>query len=688
MKKVLALLFWIAVGLTGAAAIGTVACSKGETINALWLVTAAFCTAAISYRFYGKWLETKIFMVDSQRVTPSVRHKDGKDYVPTHRWMVFGHHFAAIAGPGPLVGPVLAAQFGFLPGTLWLLVGGALGGAVHDSLILFSSVRRGGKSLGEMVKEEVGPGVGLIAMGSILAILVIILAVLALVVVQALAQSPWGLFTIAMTIPLAMLMGLAHRFLGAGVGGVTLFGVAGLLTSVWVGQYLHVDPVVEAWFVHDKVWIAWAVILYGFVASALPMWLLLTPRDYLSTFLKLGAVGALAAAIVFIQPTLHMPAITSFIDGSGLVFAGPVFPFVCITIACGAISGFHALISSGTTPKILDNENVIRPVAFGGMVTEMVVAVMAIIAACAMQPGEYFAINTPIVHPLNLTEQAAVIAKVTAATHFPITQESMETLAANIGERTMFGRAGGAPTFAVGMAYILSKAFASPTAQALWYHFAIMFEALFILTTIDAGTRVGRFMLQELLGLLWKPLAATSSWAANTFSSGLFVAAWGWFLYNGVVDPNGGISSLWPIFGIANQLLAVIAFCLGTTVLLKMGHRWVLLPVTLTPLLFMATATFMAGWMKIASPDVRLGFLAPAADLQAKAAAGVLSAEKLQQLPALLFNARLDAVVTGAFMILVAVIVLGSMRVWWQLLRGTRPMALQEEPAVLTQVAG
>ena len=688
MKKVLALLFWIAVGLTGAAAIGTVACSKGETINALWLVTAAFCTAAISYRFYGKWLETKIFMVDSQRVTPSVRHKDGKDYVPTHRWMVFGHHFAAIAGPGPLVGPVLAAQFGFLPGTLWLWVGGALGGAVHDSLILFSSVRRGGKSLGEMVKEEVGPGVGLIAMGSILAILVIILAVLALVVVQALAQSPWGLFTIAMTIPLAMLMGLAHRFLGAGVGGVTLFGVAGLLTSVWVGQYLHVDPVVEAWFVHDKVWIAWAVILYGFVASALPMWLLLTPRDYLSTFLKLGAVGALAAAIVFIQPTLHMPAITSFIDGSGLVFAGPVFPFVCITIACGAISGFHALISSGTTPKILDNENVIRPVAFGGMVTEMVVAVMAIIAACAMQPGEYFAINTPIVHPLNLTEQAAVIAKVTAATHFPITQESMETLAANIGERTMFGRAGGAPTFAVGMAYILSKAFASPTAQALWYHFAIMFEALFILTTIDAGTRVGRFMLQELLGLLWKPLAATSSWAANTFSSGLFVAAWGWFLYNGVVDPNGGISSLWPIFGIANQLLAVIAFCLGTTVLLKMGHRWVLLPVTLTPLLFMATATFMAGWMKIASPDVRLGFLAPAADLQAKAAAGVLSAEKLQQLPALLFNARLDAVVTGAFMILVAVIVLGSMRVWWQLLRGTRPMALQEEPAVLTQVAG
>ncbi len=683
MKKLLSLLLWALVGLTGAAAIGVLACYRGETINALWLVTAAFCTAAISYRFYGKWLETKIFMINARRVTPAVRHQDGKDYVPTHRWMVFGHHFAAIAGPGPLVGPVLAAQFGYLPGTLWLLVGGALGGAVHDSLILFSSVRRGGKSLGEMVKEEVGTGVGLIAMGSILAILVILLAVLALVVVQALAQSPWGLFTIAMTIPLALIMGLAHRFLGVGVGGVTLFGVAGLLASVWAGQYLHIYPVVESWFVHDKTWIALAVIGYGFVASALPMWLLLTPRDYLSTFLKLGAVGALAAAIVIIQPTLHMPAITRFIDGSGLVFAGPVFPFVCITIACGAISGFHALISSGTTPKIIDNERYIRPVAFGGMVTEMVVAVMAVIAACAMQPGEYFAINTPIVHPLNLTEQAAVIARVTSAAQFPITQESMEQLAATLGEKTMFGRAGGAPTFAVGMASILSKAFTTSKAQALWYHFAIMFEALFILTTIDAGTRVGRFMLQELLGLAWKPLGVTTSWVSNTFSSGLFVAAWGWFLYNGVIDPNGGINSLWPIFGIANQLLAVIALCLGTTVLLKMGHRRVLIPVTLAPLFFLTAVTFAAGWMKIASPNVRIGFLAAAADLQAKATAGALSPEKLQQLPALLFNSRLDAIVTGVFLVLVAVILLGSLRVWWQLLRGSRAMALKEEPAVM-----
>jgi len=519
--------------------------------------------------------------------------------------------------------------------------------------------------------------------------MVILLAVLALVVVKALAESPWGLFTIAMTIPLALMMGLAHRLLGVGVGAVTLFGVAGLLASVWGGQYLHTYPTVEGLFVHGKVWIAWAIILYGFIASALPMWLLLTPRDYLSTFLKLGAVGALAVAIVIIQPAIHMPAITAFIDGSGLVFAGPVFPFVCITIACGAISGFHALIASGTTPKILDNETVIRPVGYGAMVTEMVVAVMAIIAACAMEPGQYFAINAPITDPLSLTDQAAVVAKVTTLTHFPVTQESMAGLAASIGEKTMFGRAGGAPTFAVGMAGIFSKAFASSGAQALWYHFAIMFEALFILTTIDAGTRVGRFLLQDLLGQIWKPLGNTASWASNTFASALLVAAWGWFLYNGVVDPNGGINSLWPLFGIANQLLAVIAFCLGTTVLLKMGHRRVVIFITLIPLIFLTTVTFAAGWMKIASQDVHhnvhLGFLAAADALQKAAAAGTLPPAKLQHLPALLFNNYLDAAVTGCFLLLVAAILLGSIRVWWQLLRGTRPIALKEEPMVLAE---
>ena len=673
MQRLFQILLWSVIGLAGAIATATVAFHRGEPINALWLVTAALCAAAVSYRFYSKWLCAQVLKIDPDRTTPAVRNKDGKDFVPTHKWMVFGHHFAAIAGPGPLVGPVLAAQFGYLPGTLWLLIGATLGGGVHDAVVLFASMRRNGKSLGQMVKEEIGAGLGLIALVSILAIMVIVLAVLALVVVKALSESPWGLFTIAMTIPLALLMGLGHRLFGISVIGITVFGVIGLLVSVWSGQYLHAWPALEAWFVHDKIWIAWAIIIYGFTASALPMWLLLTPRDYLSTFLKLGAVGALAVAIFIIRPDLQMPALTKFIDGSGLVFAGPVFPFVCITIACGAISGFHSLIASGTTPKLIDNEAVIWPVGYGAMVTEMVVSVMALIAACALQPGQYFAINAPISSPLNAIEQSAVVQKVTALTGFTVTQAGMADLAASIGEKTMFGRAGGAPTFAVGMAHIFSKAFASPGALALWYHFAIMFEALFILTTIDAGTRVGRFLLQDLLGQVWRPLGNTGAWSSNLVSSGLLVAAWGWFLYNGVVDPNGGINSLWPIFGIANQLLAVIALCLGTTVLLKMGHRRAL-AITVIPLVFLASVTFSAGWMKIASPDVRLGFLASAAKLANGADA---LTPKVQ---ALIFNARLDAAVTGLFLVLVAAIVLGSVRAWWQLLSGVRPVVLNESP--------
>jgi len=680
MKTLLRWLFWAAISLTGAAAIAVIAFYRGESINALWLVTASVCAAVVSYRFYSKWLCARVLCVDPHRVTPAVRRKDGKDFVPTHSWMVFGHHFAAIAGPGPLVGPVLAAQFGYLPGTLWLLVGATLAGGVHDAVILFASMRRDGKSLGQMVREEIGAGLGIVALVSILAIMVILLAVLALVVVKALNESPWGLFTIAMTIPLAVAMGVMHRWLRVGVAGITVFGVVGLLVAVWAGQFLPAWPAVEAWFVHDKVWIAWAIIVYGFTASALPMWLLLTPRDYLSTFLKLGAVGALAAAIVVIQPALHMPALTKFIDGSGLVFAGPVFPFVCITIACGAVSGFHSLIASGTTPKLIDNELVIRPIAYGAMVTEMVVAVMALIAACALEPGHYFAINAPIVHSLNLAEQTAVVRKVVTLTGFPVTQPEMAALAASIGEKTMFGRAGGAPTFAVGMAHIFSKAFASPGAMALWYHFAIMFEALFILTTIDAGTRVGRFLLQDLLGQAWRPLGNTSAWTANFVASGLFVAAWGWFLYNGVVDPNGGINSLWPIFGIANQLLAVIALCLGTTVLLKMGHRRVL-AITVIPLAFLTAVTFSAGWMKIASPDKQLGFLAAATALAHS------PAPHSPQTLALIFNARLDAAVTGAFLFLVAVIVGGSVRAWWQLLCGARPIVLNETPAEFREAA-
>ncbi|HYY13530.1 MAG TPA: carbon starvation CstA family protein, partial [Chthoniobacterales bacterium] len=555
-------LLWVAVTLVGIGALAMLALSRGEQISALWIIVAGLCATAVSYRFYSKWLATKVLVLNDERATPALVKNDGKDFVPTNRWMVFGHHFAAIAGPGPLVGPVLAAQFGFLPGTLWILIGATLGGAVHDMIVLFASVRRGGKTLGQMVKEEIGPGVGALALVSVLAIMIILLAVLALVVVQALAQSPWGVFTIAMTIPIALVMGGALRSGKATVTAVTIFGVVGLLLAVWGGQFLTHFPALEAWFRHDAKWIAWAIMLYGLAASILPVWMLLTPRDYLSTFMKLGTVVALAVAVILIHPTLQMPAITRFIDGTGLVFAGPVFPFVCITIACGAVSGFHSLIASGTTPKMLGRESRIRDIGYGAMVTEMMVALMAIIAASVLNPGEYFAINmkgTP----------AQVVATVSAA-GFPVTENEMSILAHNLGETTMFNRAGGAPTFAVGMAHMFARVSASPTAMALWYHFAIVFEALFILTTIDAGTRVGRFLLQDLLGNVWRPLANTRSWTANFSASVLLVAAWGWFLYQGVIDPLGGVNTLWPLFGLANQLLSVIALCLGTTVLIKM----------------------------------------------------------------------------------------------------------------------
>src|SRR5579862_4425295 len=659
MNKVFRFLFWCAVSALGAASVAVIAFCRGEPVNALWLVTAGLCTFAVSYRFYGKWLLTKVLVLDDDRAPPSVTNKDGKDFVPTHRWMVFGHHFAAIAGPGPLVGPVLAAQFGYLPGTLWILIGATLGGGVHDAVTLFSSIRRDGKSLGQMVKEEIGAGAGFVALIAVLAIMVILLAVLALVVVRALAESPWGVFTIATTIPIALVMGMAMRWTRIGIAGITLFGAAALLASVWAGQFLHGLPAVEAWFLKDKMWLAWAIIVYGFAASALPVWLLLTPRDYLSTFLKLGAVAALAAAIVLLHPRLHMPALTRFIDGSGLIFAGPVFPFVCITIACGAVSGFHSLIASGTTPKIIARESDVRVIGYGAMVTEMVVALMAMIAACSLDPGQYFAINTG-------GAPAAVIQKVNAA-GFPVTEAGMAALAAGIGEKTMFGRAGGAPTFAVGMAHMFSSAFASPKALALWYHFAIMFEVLFILTTIDAGTRVGRFLLQDFLGNLWKPLGNTGSLPANLFASAALVGAWGFFLHQGVLDPTGGINSLWPIFGIANQLLAVIALCLGTTVLLKMGRRryaWV----TLGPLFFLTAVTYTAGLMKIFSPDPKLGFLA------ASAQPGIAKA--------LAFNARLDAFATGGFLILVFLIIAGSLQAWLQFLRGDKPVVLHEAPFV------
>src|SRR5437762_3523751 len=665
-------LLWFAVSALGVCALAILALSRGEQISALWIIVAGLCALSISYRFYSKWLAAKVLMLNEERATPAVLQNDSKDYVPTNRWMVFGHHFAAIAGPGPLVGPVVVAQFGFLPGTLWILIGATLGGGVHDMIVLFSSVRRGGKTLGQMVKEEIGRGVGALALIGVLLIMIMIMAVLALVVVQALAQSPWGVFTIATTVPVAMLMGIGLRTGRISVGWVTVFGVAGLAFAVWGGQFLESFPMLEHWFRQDAKWLAWAVMIYGLAASILPVWLLLTPRDYLSTFLKLGTVAALAVAVVVLRPMLLMPSLTKFIDGTGPIFAGPVFPFVCITIACGAVSGFHSLIASGTTCKMIARESRIRDIGYGAMVTEMMVALMAMIAACVLQPGEYFAINTK-------GAPTEVVTRITAD-GFPVTEANMQKLATDLGEKTMFNRAGGAPTFAVGMAHMFSRVTSNPTALALWYHFAIMFEALFILTTLDAGTRVGRFLLQDLLGNLWKPLGNTASLPANLFSSVLLVAAWGWFLYQGVIDPLGGINSLWPLFGLANQLLAVIALCLGTTVLIKMGKvRYIF--VSLVPLCFMAVVTFSAAYLKIFSADPKLGFLS-GADSLARTAVIMADPTKAAEMTRQAAIWRFDALVAFGFVLLVFLIAAGSAREWWRLLRGTKRIVLHESEFV------
>jgi carbon starvation protein len=670
--KPLRILGWTLVAATGAVSIAVLAWSRGEPLNALWMVVAALCVFAISYRFHSAWLMAKVFTLDEMRATPAETKGDGKDYVKTNKWVVFGHHFAAIAGPGPLVGPVLAAQFGYLPGMLWMLIGATLGGAVHDSMIMFCSVRRGGKSLGQMVRAEVGPFAGIVAQISILGIMVILLAVLALVVVNALAESPWGLFTILATMPIAVIMGFAMR--GAHSGPkllwISVAGVVALLAAVWGGQFLP-GTTLEHWLTLNGTSLAWGIMIYAVIASVMPVWMLLAPRDYLSTFMKIGTVIALGFAIAALAPKLHMPAVTKFIDGTGPVFAGPMFPFCFITIACAALSGFHSIIASGTTSKLLSRENHIRVVGYGAMIVEMCVGIMALIAACAMAPGEYFAINMK-------GEAAVVVAKVTAL-GFPVTAPQMAELAASVGEKTMVGRTGGAPTFAVGMAHMFAGVVGSKAALALWYHFAIMFEALFILTAIDAGTRVGRFIVQDLLGYIWKPLGETKSMAGNFIATIAFVGAWGWFLYQGVIDPLGGINSLWPIFGVANQLLAVVALALGTTVLLKMGrarYAWV----TLAPLAWLLAVTTTAGLMKIFSP-APLGFLAIARGYEAKIAAGGTPAE-LAMWRTMVLNNQVDAVVTGAFLVLVILVVAANARVWWQVLVGKRVLQLREDPYV------
>jgi carbon starvation protein len=673
MNRIIRLLVWVAVSCLGVLAVLISALQRAEPVNALWLVVAGVCSFAVAYRFYSAWLMAKVLTLDDRRAPPAVTKADGRDYVPTAKWVVFGHHFAAIAGPGPLVGPVLAAQFGYLPGTLWILIGATLGGGVHDAVVLFASMRRDGKSLGRMLREEINPFIGMVAMVSLLVIMTIILAVLGLVVVKALAHSPWGLFTIAATIPLAMAMGLAIRRGWAGVTPVTVAGVVGLLACVGGGNYL--TPEWKEMLTWRPESLAWAIIVYGFAASVLPVWLLLAPRDYLSTFMKLGTVAVLGVFIVVVAPPLKMPAVTQFVDGSGWVVPGPVFPFVCITIACGAISGFHSLISSGTTPKLLMREKHIRLVGYGSMVTEMLVALSAIIAACALEPGQYFAINTPA-DPPTVAVHEAVIARVNAA-GFAVTLPEMQQLAAEMQEPTLIGKTGGAPTFAVGMAMMFHKVFGGLNMLGLWYHFAIMFEALFILTTLDAGTRVGRFILQDLLGQFVPSLGDTRSMAGNVVASALLVAAWGYFLYQGIIDPSGIATALWPIFGIANQLLAVIAFCLGTTILVKMGrarYAWT----TGVPLVFLLVVTFTAGTMKIFSAKAA-GFLPAIAGVEAKLAVATdpVVAAKLR---ATLINLRVDVGITVFFLVMVGVIVSGCAVEWVKILTGRKRAELREAP--------
>jgi carbon starvation protein len=692
-KRFFSAAVWIGVALLGASAYAILALHRGEPLNAIWLLAAAGCSYAIGYRFYSKWLAAKVLLLDERRATPAMVHEDGKDFVRTNKWIVFGHHFAAISGPGPLVGPVLAAQFGYLPGALWLMIGVVLGGAVQDFLILFCSIRRGGKSLGEMVQEEIGKPAGAIAMLAILSIMIILIAVLGLVVVKALAGSPWGTFTIAATIPIALAMGVYLRFLRPGkVLEVSVLGVVLLLLSVWGGKYVYASPSLSAAFNFTGPTLAWIIIGYGLAASILPVWLLLAPRDYLSTFMKLGTIAALALGILVVLPVLQLPPLTRFIDGTGPVFAGKIFPFCFITIACGAISGFHALIASGTTPKLITRETYARPVGYGCMLLESSVAIMALIAAATLEPGAYFAINAPAAAVGAAPEMAV---KTITDWGFPVTTESMAALAHAVGEPTLFGRAGGAPTLALGMAKIFSSALGGDALMGLWYHFAIMFEALFILTTVDAGTRVGRFLLQAFLGQFWKPLADTRSYAANLLASGLLVAAWGYFLYQGVIDPQGGINSLWPLFGIANQLLAVVALCLATTVILKMARPRHALA-TVLPLAWLSVVTFTAGIQKIFSASPKIGFLAAARKLADDLAAGTVPADKIALTHRLIFNQRLDAVVAAAFLILVGGILVTSVLRWVGLafrgsekdLRETAPVWLEAEILAVERASG
>lgn len=685
--KIVSKLVWTAVCVLAAFATSTIALQRGEPVNSLWLVVAAASIYLLGFRFYAKFIASRVMVLDDKRATPAERFQDGQDFEPTNKWILFGHHFAAIAGPGPLVGPTLAAQFGYLPGVLWILIGAVLAGAVQDFVILFCSIRRDGKTLGQIARDEIGKVAGLVSLITVLLIMVVLLAVVGLVVVNALKGSPWGTFTIAMTMPVALLMGLYLRFVRPGkVLECSAVGFVLVLASIYGGRMVA-DSSMAHYFTLSGVALAIAIVVYGFLASALPVWLLLAPRDYLSTFVKLGVIFLLAVGILFTHPQLQLPPLTRFIDGTGPIFAGKVFPFCFITIACGAISGFHALISSGTTPKLIAREWHAWPIGYGSMLLEGFVAIMAMIAAASLAPGIYFAVNSPAGVVGALPTAAA---QTISGWGFPVSADQMAHLAQSVGESTLFSRTGGAPSLALGMAQIFGSVFGNGdfgrSLLSFWYHFAIMFEALFILTIIDAGTRVGRFMLQDLLQHFPGATAHVRKPMGTVLTSAAVVLAWGYFLYQGVIDPLGGINSLWPLFGISNQLLSTIALCVGTTVLVKMhGKRYA--AITLAPLCWLVTVTFAAGWQKIFSADPKIGFLAHASALAQALETGKIAAAKVAETHAVIFNERLDAVVCGTFLLMVLIILVDSIRTWSGLLSGRQSVQSSEAPFVPSRLS-
>ncbi|MBO3672820.1 carbon starvation protein A [Acinetobacter sp. UGAL515B_02] len=671
---------WSLVAIIGAVSFGILAISRGEHVNAVWLVLAAICVYSIAYRFYSLFIATKVFELNSRRLTPAHRLADGLDYVPTNKYVLFGHHFAAIAGAGPLVGPILAAQMGYLPGTIWLLVGVVVAGAVQDFMVLFISTRRDGRSLGEMAKQELGSFAGVVVMLGALGVMIIILAVLALVVVKALAHSPWGVFSIAATIPIALFMGVYMRYLRPGkIAEVSIIGFVLMMLAIVYGGHIAADPYWGPFFTLTGTQLTWCLIVYGFIASVLPVWLLLAPRDYLSTFLKIGVIAGLAIGIMVALPELKMPAVTHFIDGTGPVFSGSLFPFLFITIACGAISGFHALVSSGTTPKLVDNEVNIRMIGYGGMLMESFVAIMAMICATVLDPGVYFAINAPAA-VLGTTVETA--AEAVRNLGFVVTPEALTLLAQEVGESTILSRTGGAPTFAIGMAHIISEIFNNRSMMAFWYHFAILFEALFILTAVDAGTRACRFMVQDTVGIVIPAIKKSGSFVGNIIGTAVAVGGWGFFVYQGVVDPLGGINSLWPLFGVGNQMLAAMALILGTVILFKMKKEkyvWV----TIVPTIFLLITCMTAGWQKIFHENPKIGFLAQANRFSDAIARGELlkPAKTMAEMQAVVISNQINAVLCGFFMVVAIVMVIASIGVIRRALASKVP-TVNEAPAV------